>query len=366
MSNRFGIRALLSFYAFDKQEKDNLRSIVKNLSNFLESLKISRMSISDILDRLQLYNHVDIWIPLMMNMEHGYSGLLVKPVLSFEKQREEMSRLTLENQGRVMPFFAFDPRAAANNDPIKDVRKAIEHQGFVGVKLYPPLGYKPIGNEDEGIETALRALYEYCCRNNGQERIAPIPITAHCSWSGGAFSNKKVKGVWNLNKYYRKMADPLHWRKVLEEYTNLKINLAHFGGLGEWEALTDNKTPRQSWINTIVELVKKYNNVYTDLAFNSLPAIGNASAYKKLVKEKITGIEDKVILGSDWYMSRIQCSLTDYWQGYENLFEEELFRLMTSTNSINFLKSDATSSYFPAFFTSHNTEYKSRYSDIFM
>jgi len=62
-----------------------------------------------------------------------------------KRKREIMSDLILEGQGRIMPFYAVDPRPP---DPVESVKKAIESQGFVGVKLYPPMGYKPIGNDD--------------------------------------------------------------------------------------------------------------------------------------------------------------------------------------------------------------------------
>lgn len=261
-----------------------------------------------------------------------------------------------------MPFYAFDPRSGPP-DPLESVKTAIEKQGFVGVKLYPPLGYKPIGNDDPKVENALTALYEYGCKNKNN----PIPITAHCSWSAGGYSNERVPGTADIKTYYRSMGHPSHWRKVLEKFPALKLNLAHFGGLGEWEALAINRKPREKWVDAIVDLLNQYDHVYTDLSFHGLPATKLADQYKKVLLEKIKDVERKVLFGSDWYMSRMQCTLADYWQGFEELFKDlpDLFDKMTGENAIAFLRSDATAIHFPKFFKDKNRQIFDDYPKIF-
>ena len=151
-----------------------------------------------------------------------------------------MSDLTLEGQGRIMPFYAVDPRAP---DPVESVKKAIESQGFVGVKLYSPMGYKPIGNDDREIKENLKKPYECCCKIENN----PISITAQCSWSAGCYSNKPMTRdpKIDLKTYYRDMAAPFHWENVLDEFSSLKLNLAHFRGMGAWEALAKGENPRK-------------------------------------------------------------------------------------------------------------------------
>ena len=325
----------------DEQEKDNIRTIVKNPDDFIAFLMIGVQEIKEITEKLQEDSPgIDIWVPLMMNMDHGYPGSRSK--IPFEVQRQIMTRLTLSARGRIMPFYAFDPRV---ENGLEMVKKAIETQGFIGVKLYPPLGYKPIGNRNKSVEDAMLGLYEYCCRDHAP----PIPITAHCSWSAGVYSSEYVPGVPDIKNHYRDHADPAYWRTVLDQFPGLKLDLAHFGGLGEWEARAKGVAPDKNWVDAIVQLMDTYDNVYTDLSFHGLPATDLAARYKKVLLEKIDGVEHKVFLGSDWYMSRMQCTLSEYWQGFETLLED-LFDPMTGKNTKKFLFSDATAKYLPAFF----------------
>ena len=350
-------RALLGFLD-NSQEKDSLLSILGHLDDFFSFLKIGAMDIPQILQKMkQGAPGVDIWVPLMMDMTHAYPGS--QPAFNFESQKEIMTRLTLESKGRIMPFFAFDPRSGPP-DPVEHLKTVLESQGFVGVKLYPPLGFKPIGNDNPEVEDALMRLYDYCCRNTEN----PIPITAHCSWSAGVFSNEHVSGVIDIKAYYRNMAHPSHWEEVLKRFPHLKLNMAHFGGLGEWEARAKGTPPHENWVDPIITLIKRHNNVYTDLSFHGLPTTALADDYKRIVLEKAKGIENRLLLGSDWYMSRMQCSLKDYWQGFERLLHD-LFGKMTEENAISFLQSDATTTFFPEFFSSHNSELFDRYQSTF-
>jgi len=298
---------------------------------------------------------IDVWVPLMMDTESGYEGS--SPPVGFEEQKRIMMDVTARGRGRIWPFFAYDPRSRT----VDAVRNAIEQEGFVGVKLYPPLGFKPCGNEDRAVEANLESLYEYCLAGRG----GPIPITAHCSWSDGVFSNRAVSGILNHKEYYRDMAHPAHWEKVLARYGGLKLNLAHFGGAGEWErrALAGPPAaPDRNWVDTILRLLKERENVYTDLSFHGILTAKNGSGYREALLDKIQGVEDKVLLGSDWYMSAIQGGLADYWRNFENLFPG-LFDAMTGQNARRFLRSQATETFLPAFLASRNG-FDSKFLDL--
>jgi predicted TIM-barrel fold metal-dependent hydrolase len=140
------------------------------------------------------------------------------------------------------------------------VKRAIETQGFVGVKVYPPMGFLPIKNADmaarldefkrepkrpwgdrardvfwaagvrdrsdpyreidlqgAALDGALNALYTYCAAKN-------VPIMAHTSRSQGTFYDDASWKAADL------AADPLLWRDVLEMHPTLRLNLAHAGG----------------------------------------------------------------------------------------------------------------------------------------
>ena len=112
-------------------------------------------------------------------------------------------------------------------------------------------------------------LYSYCCQNTKN----PITVTAHCSWSAGVYSNEHVPGITDIKTYYRNMAHPSNWEEVFTKFPYLKLNLAHFGGLGEWEARAKGTRSRKNWVDSIITLMKEYDNVYTDISFHGLQKI---------------------------------------------------------------------------------------------
>jgi len=58
-------------------------------------------------------------------------------------------------------------------------------------------------------------------------------------------------------------------------------------------------------VDQIVRLIRNYKHVYTDLFFHDLPVFEVAGENRSKLLEKINGVEHKVLLGSDWYMSRM-------------------------------------------------------------
>jgi predicted TIM-barrel fold metal-dependent hydrolase len=343
----------------DPAEKDGLRYILRHPTEFAAFFFTGFKDIPGIVETMkQQTPGIHIRVPLTIDTDAAFEGS--SPVLNFEQQEVLMMEETLKGGGSIMPFFAYDPRSR----PVEAVRTAIEEEGFVGIKLYPPFGFKPLGNTDGSLDEKLRELYRYC----SEGRDDPIPITTHCSWSDGAFSNREVAGVSHHKEYYRDMADPAHWVEVLKEYRNLKVNLAHFGGPGEWEAraaVGSAATKGKNWVDTIVGLIRDHEHVYTDLSFHGNFAGGGASGYGDALIEKISGLEHKVLFGSDWYMSRLQCEPDRYWQGFGSLLGEELMARFAEENPRRFLRSEAMLTHLPRFFGSRGAFYDERNIEAF-
>jgi predicted TIM-barrel fold metal-dependent hydrolase len=222
------------------------------------------------------------------------------------------------HQGRLLPFVPFDPwREIVKNDelfdPLKLVKTAIEEEGFIGVKIYPPMGFWPIGNTDmdndhypEGVppqfgkkvDDVLHQIYSYCQQNC-------VPITTHCSRSMGTADG------------YDDRAHPKYWGKVADKFEGIKINLGHFGG-NDW------------WEYTVVDLAKKHSNVYADLSYASYVLDRSEWEYRiGKLREHIDGcdnenqdampyhIKDKMMFGTDWSM----LCLVEGYENYLNEFE---------------------------------------------
>jgi len=154
---------------------------------------------------------------------------------------------------RVHGFVGFDPIRAilaevGRNpvgvvsvppiDPHKLLRDAITRHGFLGVKLYPPMGFRALHNDDpvmvfpqhvrddvnsDGIgdsdlgkliDAQLSKLYKFCAKNG-------VPILAH-----GYNSNQ-------AGQCFGWRASPQYWREVIQKFSTaekpLRVCVAHFG-----------------------------------------------------------------------------------------------------------------------------------------
>ncbi|MBW1862834.1 MAG: amidohydrolase family protein, partial [Deltaproteobacteria bacterium] len=173
----------------------------------------------------------------------------------------------------------------------------IEDGFFVGIKLYPPLGFDPWPDEsDETWEfKKVNYLYQFCCWKG-------IPITVHCGGIGFQVIN---------NDLDEKYTNPdKQWRKVLKHYPNLKINFAHMG-------LRRNYTP------TIFEFMKRYANIYTDFSGMAL----SRKSYKKIIStinaENFSDEQrSRILFGTDFMINLLWIdSLKDY---LEEFFKSDL------------------------------------------
>jgi len=99
------------------------------------------------------------------------------------------------------------------------------------------------------------------------------------------------------------MAHPAHWEKVLATHKDLKLNLAHFGGAGEWR---DGRVPNHRRRRIRTGRIRHPSHADMNMSIRIIlprhPAAKNGDAYGQAAP-MIHGVEDKVLLGSDWYMS---------------------------------------------------------------
>lgn len=132
---------------------------------------------------------------------------------------DEVQQIVTRKHGiRMHSFVGFDPHREAQRpgSSLANVQYAITEKGFIGVKIYPPMGFKAWGNADPAIDGALKRLYAWCRDND-------VPIMAHAENSIGAGCG------------YGNLASPAYWKKLLDtnQYDKLRINLAHFGAFDE-------------------------------------------------------------------------------------------------------------------------------------
>jgi hypothetical protein len=149
---------------------------------------------------------------------------------------------------------------------------------FMGIKVYPPLGFDPWPEDLTELEK-VKYMYEFTIENN-------IPITAHCS-----------PGGFLVNDAFKDFSSPFKWASVLENYPALRLNLAHFGGV-----------EKPAWREKILELILEhdYKNFYTDISYQGV----HKNSYDSLKKifdryqnDQKRRLSERVIFGTDFMIN---------------------------------------------------------------
>ena len=274
-----------------------------------------------------------------------------------EDQIDMLERLSRKAASAPSPvhihgFVAFDPlrqvlfeRLSAaeqkkQTEPLELVRRAIATQGFIGVKLYPPMGFRAIGNKDRSlpepvtryykldkstggkIDEALLKLYVWCRDNN-------VPVMAHANQSNEPYDGGNAS------------ASPDFWQNLIEtssgnkDFKSLKINLAHFGGfeetIGKWLAGDSNAGPETSWEWKIGQIREKYPDaqLFSDISYlnevlqvpdrenlqstldgqdlkeqqeQAKKVLAQVKKHFTAFKNRFSKSEDFLVFGSDWLM----------------------------------------------------------------
>jgi predicted TIM-barrel fold metal-dependent hydrolase/tetratricopeptide (TPR) repeat protein len=251
---------------------------------------------------------------------------------SIGDQVQVMARLARRKHGpRVHGFVGFCPlrqalyndhrRRPGDKDPMSLVRAAIEgdgraSSGFIGVKLYPPMGFRAIGNKDlpderfsepgylrttetglgsqigRKLDAALSQLYAWCSTNN-------VPVMAHTSHSFGP------------NADYEDRADPAFWGDVLKQHAfpRLRINMAHFGHFNNAVAFSHPANyVDKCWEWTVGKIITGSAGGYAYADISSLGEILRVGASKKILecmrafKERFPDSDERLLYGTDWSM----------------------------------------------------------------
>ncbi|MGI8519962.1 MAG: amidohydrolase family protein [Actinomycetota bacterium] len=287
----------------------------------------SRLEISQRL--VHTYPEVQLFVPMTVDMAIGLKDHPeVSPCQQIELQ-EKISRLSMlgllreNSQAKLHPFIGFDPRSEYRSRAVGDivssldvVKSAIMDFGFVGIKLYPPMGFRPIDNvptcdmdeqQARGVDEILRELYTWCADED-------VPITAHCNSSNEARHDYQ----WN--------SSPQLWEKVLDRHGELRLNLGHFGGFRS-EVKSDK--PETLWPREIAELATRFPNVYADTGHHRIDDAASTESYFRMLSDLFGGngpqvapIKGRVMYGSDWLMLALVPDASLYLHRYRDTFEQ--------------------------------------------
>lgn len=198
-----------------------------------------------------------IFTPSLVDFEYWLTGDAMKnPDARTKKgstppiqQIEVMAAISRAYPGEMFPIVGFCPwrhlddvHRGTRPTALEVVKDAILQKGCVGVKLYPPMGFRPWNNgssEDDRpaclaepskrfpyalefgsmLNSALTELYDFCIEHD-------VPIMAHTASSNAA---RYDYGQETPSYEY---TNPRHWAGVLNakngKWRGLRLNLAHF------------------------------------------------------------------------------------------------------------------------------------------
>jgi Amidohydrolase len=263
---------------------------------------------------------VDLFTPMLVDLGMGLDDKAKTTASQQIALQEKISRLSMQGRlpvrtkAQVHPFVGFDPRrelwaqkVGEIVTPFELVQRAVERYGFVGVKMYPPMGFRPTANEPtreiktkadaRKVDQILERLYQWC-------EDEDVPITVHCNASNDASED------------YVNFSHPDLWAQVLGKHKRLHLNLGHFGGTG--------KTGRPSdWAGKITRLAERYPHLYADVGCHGIHktvvAKNYEAALRRLVKPS-SAMRERLMYGSDWFMLALLPKNEDFLRAYEALY----------------------------------------------
>ena len=316
-------------------------------------------------------DRIALFVPLMVDFEYWFKPTKKLPIVD---QIDSMYRdVILPFKGRIHPFAPFDParelayreKLPSPGDPeggprekyssLEMAKEAVRNKGFIGVKVYNTLGYRPLGNAlvdkqrrsiffrnnlkrysvftGGQFDEVLSDLYRFCQREQ-------VPITAHCVYDG----------IEAYPKASFDFGSPEYWRAVLEKFPRLHVNLAHFGWSRPEDYISKSRWARfvqslraapaqpasgsggsgdgggkQTWVREIAGMLEEYPNLYADVAHHGVTDDANIpkfrEAYGEMCRDYPGVIQKKLLFGIDWHVIARVDNYNAFLEKYRQVLE---------------------------------------------
>jgi predicted TIM-barrel fold metal-dependent hydrolase len=302
------------------------RGVLSDFKRFIDTLSLSEPAIVG--KARATYPDVGLFVHHMMDMERAYAD---GPRIRFEEQVDRVAALTRASDGRLATFVAFDPfRPDGGLSLVEEAWAA----GALGVKVYPPSGYRASGNEIEAAPGGGHARKRWKSRYKGlraseldarMDRLFAwaakngVPILTHCTPDGMA-----------AEKDYGHASDPRHWEPVLEQHPNLILCFAHAGGGGGWAVPVEKRGTEAEleaeYAARVVDLCTRHANASCSLDYIDEVFTEQGRAELTRVLRERTGsagiLRGKILYGTDWHMiSRFE-NAADYLRDFRDVFAD--------------------------------------------
>lgn len=278
-------------------------------------------------------------VTVMGRLARRSTGPAVHGYVAFDPLRQ--ARWTLEHEDG-----GSSPRGhKAQFDPLALVERAVKEEGFLGVKLYPPMGFKPLGNADDVCQLYPKRVLQDFGAAPSDPTTADCPKGKRPADGSTALSRRLDSAMISLfdlcsrvdvdasiiahagnsvqaGHDYGERADHAHWIPVFRRWPDLRVMLAHFGGFAYRSvgAPAGAQLPESSWEWTFGRYLKEAGDppVFCDISYftevaHRTPA--ETEAYATLFKRWVDLFDQDcrhLVYGTDWLM----LGLDDAYEGY--------------------------------------------------
>ena len=357
--------SLRGFFDFFTQLREKILRLLLNVPGAMDFLLIMLMDDQVLCNMLLEDNYPPDDKPLLtthltMDIEPAYwvrnqgRENTVPATYDFtDKQIDLSSEFIARSEGRLLGFVAFHPERG--REQIDECWKALK-KGHVGIKLYPPLNYHPLG-KDVGQDTRdyqdiMRELYQRCTSLD-------IPITTHCTPSG--FQTWSGTGP---------LSNPLYWEEVLKEHEDLRLNFGHAGGgvyeyndyylpldspelkTAGWVASPEHwERDRYSYAKHVARLCRHYKNAYMDFSYLFIINFVDQrrenfvqNLRREMAAPGAYSLADKIMYGTDWHMPIMLDRVKDHLGTMRGIFSEHFSEAADRfffINAVRFLNLEA-------------------------
>ena len=303
---------------------------------------------TNILDYLQAYStgshrKIDLMVPHLVDFDWWLANGGATPS-RLAMQVAVMERLSILTRGRVHGFVAFCPfreaMTSSNDAPGDSMKLAIDAmgRGFIGVKLYPTMGFAPYGNANStvwrdhpdglpaqaldpgfgaALDRALARLYKWCLANG-------VPIMAHTNHSNGP------------NSAFEDLAGPDGWADALRAFPGLRVNFGHFG---DTDFVADDGAKARAFVELMA--MRGGENAYADSAYFadalSDPAALGASIARLFDDPRTAVAARRLMYGTDWEMVLQEPGVDSYLEGFIGLIRPADADAFFGRNAATFL-----------------------------
>ena len=250
---------------------------------------------------------------------------------SLSEQVDLMARVSVLLGGRVHGFVAFCPfreimtlDATGVGDSMRLVKRAIESSGFIGVKLYPPMGFAPWGNTSRTVwkgkptlhaaasdaefgkrlDAAMESLFLYCLQND-------VPIMAHTNHSNGPYED------------FRALAGSEYWKAALDRFPGLSVSFGHFGDTDPEDHQGTRTQPFRALMTEGAGT--SGTNVFADSAYFA-GTLRNQRKMRDVLLNLFAGdgklLVDRLMYGTDWTMILTQKNVERYLSDFMDVIRK--------------------------------------------